>query len=125
MRTVPPMIPEKAMPLPDLNGMHPLAIVAFGISLAIIFVATRSGYLNGKASSPAASASTAQVAAVIVDPTALNRASSSVDSLTSTLVRLIEVAEDMQRSQAHMATELDRIREEMRIQREIFRRSNS
>ena len=70
---------EKLLELP------PLAIVTFGAVLALIFGVRYLGLWQGQNSSPAASAGTAQVAAVIVDPTALNQAAGSVDGLTVAL----------------------------------------
>jgi len=108
--------------VPDLNGLHPLAVVAFGATLAIIFAVRYIGIAMGMRAAPAADASKAQVAAVIVDPTALNRLSDEVGRLGDGVVALIEVGERLVKTQSHMAIELDRIREELRIQREISRR---
>ncbi|WP_421594343.1 hypothetical protein [Shinella sp. M27] len=107
---------------PDLNGLHPLAIVAFGAALAIIFVVRHLGISMGMWSLPPTDAAKAQVAAVIVDPTALNRLLDEVSNLVEAISVLIEVGKALERTQSHMAIEVDRIREELRIQREIARR---
>lgn len=104
-----------ALPLP--------AALSFGAVLAIIVAVARMGILEGRKSSPEHDAPAAQVAAVIVDPTALNAATSALNRHTNAIEKLIEIGEGMARSVDHMAIELDRIREELRIQREIARRN--
>lgn len=64
---------------------QPLALVVFAVVVALIFGVRYLGLWQGQNASPAASAATAQVAAVIVDPTALNHAAGSVDGLTVAL----------------------------------------
>ncbi|WEK05791.1 MAG: hypothetical protein P0Y65_05915 [Candidatus Devosia phytovorans] len=66
---------EKLLELP------PLAIITFGAVLAVIFGVRYLGLWQGQNSGPAASAGAAQVAAVIVDPTALNAAAGEVAGL--------------------------------------------
>src|SRR5690606_18777645 len=79
------MTPEKAMPFPDLSDLPVWAQVLIygilGMSLAVAFVVARFGLLQGQKAAPAG-ASQAQVAAVIVDPTALNKAADEVAGLT-------------------------------------------
>jgi hypothetical protein len=65
---------EKLLELP------PLAIITFGAVLALIFGVRYLGLWQGQNAS-AGSANTAQVAAVIVDPTALNAAAAAADGL--------------------------------------------
>ena len=104
-----------------ISELPPSAYVIFVISLAVIYAVQRFGLWQGeKGTSP--SNEKAQVAAVIVDPSALNRLSGEVGKLVSALGSMIEVGEELVRTETHMATELDRIREELRIQREISRR---
>jgi hypothetical protein len=107
--------------LPDLTGLHPLAILAFGATLAIIFAVRYIGIAMGMKAVPTSDSGKAQVAAVIVDPTALNRLSGEVSKLVEVFAALTEVGEALEKTQSHMAIELDRIREELRIQREIRR----
>ncbi|NHT77571.1 hypothetical protein G8E10_17800 [Rhizobiaceae bacterium CRRU44] len=80
------------------------------------------GLLSGERATPSSSSSTAQVAAVIVDPTALNKATAALEALNFTLVSMNSVAKDSVRTNAGLAEEMDRIREELRIHREISRR---
>lgn len=120
----------------QLANLPPLALVVFGITTAVIFAVHKLGVSFG-ASSPAASpAVAAQVAAVIVDPTALNKATAALEAHTTSqqahtralenqsamIGKLIKGGEEMTQAIDHMATEYDRLREEMRIHREIGRR---
>lgn len=75
------MTPEKVVQLPDLSQLPPWAVIAFGISLAVIFGLAWLGERRGKNASPANAQSSAQVAAVIVDPTALTAAAGEVAGL--------------------------------------------
>jgi hypothetical protein len=105
-----------ALPLP--------AAIAFSAVSAIVIWVARLGILEGRKIDPAKGVPAAQVAAVIVDPTALNRMTDQVAALTATLDQILDAAKEKIRVDNLMATELDRIREEMRIQREIERRRN-
>lgn len=60
---------------------QPLALVAFGVVLAVIFAVRYLGLWQGQQSGPKPGVSSAQVAAVIVDPTALNAAAAEVAGL--------------------------------------------
>jgi hypothetical protein len=69
------------------------------------------------------------VAAVIVDPTALNMLTAATEALNMTNMEANmiakeanQIARDKNRLDGQMATELDSLREELRIQREIGRR---
>lgn len=103
-----------------LADLPPAALITFGVTLAVIFAVQRFGLWQGQKATP--STENAQVAAVIVDPSALNRLSTEVGNLVSAVNSLIEIGEEMAKAESHMATELGRIREELRIQREISRR---
>lgn len=105
-----------------LTDLPPLALVVFGATLAVIFGIRYLGLWQGEKASPAASPAAAQVAAVIVDPTALNAATAALVKHTAAVENLMEVCEVAAKHLGLMATELDRIREELRIQREISRR---
>ncbi|ODT50248.1 hypothetical protein [Devosia sp. 63-57] len=109
------------MALPDLSQLPPLAVIAFGISLAIIIGLAWLGERRGKAAGPASSQSSAQVAAVIVDPTALQLATKAVDELTGELRELRRTGEEIAEGHAALAKGIDRIREEMRLDRELRR----
>lgn len=105
-----------------IAALPPMAAVAFASVSALVFWVARLGILEGRKVSPAHDAPVAQVAAVIVDPTALNNATTALNRHTGAIERLTEVGEGMARAIDHMGTELERIREELRIQREVSRR---
>lgn len=105
----------------ELAKLPPLAIVTFGAVLAVIFGVRYLGLFQGRQVTPPAT-KTAEVAAVIVDPAALNRASAAVEAHTEAVVEMTEVGRQLGRMLERMHIELDRIREELRIQREIARR---
>lgn len=106
-----------------LADLPPLALVIFGATLAVIFAVRYLGLWSGRNAAPEKSSTAAQVAAVIVDPSALNHATAALNKHTEVLEEMIEVERGMARSVDHVAIELDRIREELRIQREISRRN--
>jgi hypothetical protein len=105
-------------------SLSPPAAIAFAAVSAVLIWITRLGILEGRRNDPGKDVPAAQVAAVIVDPTALNRLSDQAAALNATLKDLCEIAKEKARVDTLMATELDRIREEMRIQRELERRRN-
>lgn len=72
------------MDFPDLGHLPPWAAVLFVVCVAFVFVATRTGWLDGLRKPPV---SQATVAAVIVDPAALNAATAAVDRLTAQQAR--------------------------------------
>lgn len=106
----------------QLANLPPLALVVFGGTLAVIFAVRYMGLLSGEKAPPEKASAAAQVAAVIVDPTALNRLTAAGEALNMTLMESNQIAKEKNRVDTLMATELDRIREELRIQREIGRR---
>ncbi|RVT75667.1 hypothetical protein EM858_14570 [Agrobacterium sp. CNPSo 2736] len=106
-----------------LTELPPLALVVFGATLAVIFAVRHFGISAGTNASPQKSQSSAQVAAVIVDPTALNNATKALEAHTAAVLEMIETMKDSGRHWSHMAIEMDRIREELRIQRELARRT--
>jgi|GEM_PF-1686773 len=97
------------------------AMVTFGAVLAVIFGVRYLGLWQGRQASPSATTNTAQVAAVIVDPTALNRATDAVNAHTDATKRLTDAVIEISRHVDTLGNEVDRIREELRIQREIRR----
>lgn len=105
-----------------LAELPPLALVVFGSTLAVIFAVRYFGLSSGANVRPEKSPAAAQVAAVIVDPTALNNATRALEAHTEAVVDLIDTMKESGRSLSHMAIEMDRIREELRIQREVARR---
>lgn len=106
-----------------LAELPPLALVVFGATLAIIFAVRHLGILAGAKATPEKSQAAAQVAAVIVDPTALNNATKALEAHTDAITDMTEVMKEASRHWGHMATEMDRIREELRIHRELARRT--
>ena len=107
----------------QLGNLPMPALVTFGAVLAVIFGVRYFGLWQGQQHAPASSAASAQVAAVIVDPTALNKATAALEAHTAAMNRMIFVGEEMTRQNDHLADELGRVREELRIQREIRRQS--
>ena len=105
----------------QLANLPAPALITFGAVLAVIFAVRYLGLWQGRQSSPATSSTGAQVAAVIVDPTALNRATAALEAHTAATLKLVEAQSKKAGAEEHMAMELDRIREELRIQREIRR----
>lgn len=103
-----------------ISELPPSAYVIFVISLAVIYAVQRFGLWQGQNTEPASDK--ALVASVIVDPSALNHLSDEVKALRMAILDVVEVGKEMAKTESHMAIELDRIREEMRIQREISRR---
>ena len=113
---------ERAVQLPDLSQLPPWAVIAFGISLAIIVGLAWVGERCGKNGNPANLSNTARVAAVIVDPTALNAAAGEVSGLALAVHELVVVLKEAALQSKRTAEELDAIREELRIHREVNRR---
>lgn len=65
-----------------IADLPPTALVTFGAVLALIFGVRYLGLFQGRNAAPENSANTAQVAAVIVDPSALNRATAALEAQT-------------------------------------------
>ncbi|QIB36895.1 hypothetical protein G3A56_01860 [Rhizobium oryzihabitans] len=105
-----------------LADLPPLALVVFAITLAVIFAVRHFGLSSGENVSPQKRHAAAQVAAVIVDPTALNNATKALEAHTEAVIDLNDTMKASGKSLAHVAAEMDRIREELRIHREIARR---
>lgn len=102
-----------------LTDLPPLALVVFGATLALIFGIRYLGLWQGERSGPHASPGAAQVAAVIVDPAALNAATAALEKHTAVMEEIREVADGASKHIGHMTTELDRLREEIRLNREL------
>lgn len=105
-----------------LADLPPLALVVFGATLAVIFAVRYFGLSSGSNARIDKSPAAAQVAAVIVDPTALNNATKALEAHTEAVVDMNETMKETGRHWSHMAIEMDRIREELRIHRELARR---
>jgi hypothetical protein len=102
-----------------LADLPPAALITLGITLAVIIGVRYIGLLSGEKTGPE---NKAPVAAVIVDSTALNRLTDQAARLNENFDEFNERAREKIRVDGLLATELDRIREELRIQREIARR---
>lgn len=106
----------------DLDKLPLPLLIAMGLGLAVILAVRYFGLMSGERASPEKASSYAQVASVIVDPSALNRLTEQAGKLTAVLEDMVEQAKEKIRVDNILAIELDRIREELRIQREISRR---
>lgn len=106
----------------QLANLPPAALIPFGIVLAIIFAVRFLGLWQGQHAPLAKSQAGTTVAAVIVDPTALNRLSDEAAKLTEAIRRLSEVGEDAEKAYLGAARSIDGLREELYIQRELGRR---
>lgn len=108
------------MQFQDISDLPPLAIIAFGISLGILYFVTKGGFSSGQRSSPTAEASTAQVAAVIVDPTALNRATAALEAQT---MENINGRKTFERGLESLCRSVERLCDEVDdLKKEIIRR---
>lgn len=105
----------------NIAELPPLAVITFGAVVGLIFGVRYLGLLQGKKVDPAI-AGGAQVAAVIVDPTALTAATAELSGLSVAVHELIAAIREASANQKRTAEELGDIREEMRIHREINRR---
>lgn len=93
-----------------LFELPPLAIIALGVTLGIMWGARQFGLTSGANSSPQKSPASAEVAAVIVDPTALNNATAAVKDLTAEL----KAEREQQDNHVHMlCRRLEGLAEEM------------
>lgn len=106
----------------QLANLPPLALVVFGTVLAVIFAVQRFGFLSGVNGHPGKNASSATIAAVVVDSTELRRASIALESHTLATNRLVSAIEGAAKSVDELAQEADRVREELHITRELARR---
>lgn len=107
----------------QLANLPPLALIAFGITIAVIFAARHFGLSSGANTSVDKSASGAQVAAVIVDSTELRKATVALESHTLATNRLVSAIEVAAKSVDELAHEADKVREELHISREIARQA--
>ncbi len=117
MLTVLRMTPERIMQFQDISDLPPLAIIAFGISLGILYFVTKGGFSSGQRSAPASDPSKAQVAAVIVDPSALNRVTAGLEAqtfeMTNSRKSLERAVEVLCRFVDRLCEEVDDLKKEM------------
>jgi hypothetical protein len=115
---VPNIVLAQAVELPDFSGLPLYAqgilytVLALGLALSVII--PRFGFLHGRESGKTGPAG-ATVAAVVVDPTALN-------AHTAALNRVAEVAE---KGLGELSNEIDKLREELHITREVNKARNN
>lgn len=99
--------------LPNLDFLPPWAqvivYVTLAISIGIVIVVTRLGFLWGKKTSPEKSDSTATVAAVIVDSGPLNNATDAINGLMVTLQQMVAVARGKVKSETALARTLENL----------------
>lgn len=105
----------------QIANLPPTAMIAFGAVLAVIFGVRYLGLWQGGRAAPSTSQASAQVAAVVVDSTALNKATAAIEAHTEALLKNVDILREVSRDLDHLGTEADRIREELRIQRELRR----
>ena len=108
------------MQFQDISDLPPLAIIAFGISLGILYFVTKGGFSNGQKSGPASDTNKAQVAAVIVDPSALNRATAALEAQT---MESINSRKSFERGIEALCRAVERLCEEVDdLKKEMIRR---
>lgn len=104
------------------TDLPPVALIALGVTLAIIFAINRFGFMQGKTAAPSAGAGAAQVAAVIVDPTALNHASAAVEGLTVALTESNLIARQHHTATDRLAEQVEKLGEGVdRLRDEVIR----
>lgn len=101
----------------EVANLPPTALITFGAVLAVIFAVRYLGLFQGQSTSPEKSAAAAQVAAVIVDPTALNNATAALQADTAERINARKSfergVEAVCRSIDKHGEKLDDLREEM------------
>lgn len=105
-----------------ISKLPPGALVVFAISLAVLFFTQRMGFWQGVKTPADKSETTAPVAAVIVDSTALNQATASIEALNMTLIEQNMITRKFIETEKELRDEIDRLREEIRVTREVGRR---
>ncbi|WFS02753.1 hypothetical protein [Rhizobium tumorigenes] len=110
------------MALPDISSLPPWLALVFVVCAAITYVVIKTGYMQGGREAEGGGRSQAQVAAVIVDPTALNNLSSQVALVAAALDKIIRTGEGVSESEEKIAEELSRLREELRVSVVLMRR---
>lgn len=92
--------------IPDFSALPPwgqvVAYAVFAISVAVVLLAARFGIRLGKLG-PAQRDSSATVAAVVVDPPALNAMTEAAVKVDVSLIRLTEVIHELARANSQLA----------------------
>lgn len=103
-----------------LAELPPLALVVFGATLAVIFAVRYFGLSSGANVRPEKSPAAAQVAAVIVDPTALNNATKALEAHT---VEAINMRKSFERGTEKVCDAIDRLSDQVDdLQKEMIRK---
>ncbi|MCV9960370.1 hypothetical protein OIU34_00525 [Pararhizobium sp. BT-229] len=97
-----------------LADLPPTALVTFGAVLALIFGIRYLGLFQGQTASRDKDAAAAQVAAVIVDPTALNRATAALEAQTLEALNHRKMMERSTEEVVEVLQELTRAVEKLR-----------
>ncbi|QWW74503.1 hypothetical protein [Agrobacterium pusense] len=106
----------------QLANLPTPALITFGATLAIIFGVRYLGLWQGAKAAPAASQAAAQVAAVIVDPTALNNATRALEAHT---VEAINMRKSFERGTEKICDAIDRLSDQVdELQKEMIRRGS-
>jgi len=106
----------------QLANLPTPALITFGATLAIIFGVRYLGLWQGAKAAPAASHAAAQVAAVIVDPTALNNATKALEAHT---VEAVNMRKSFERGAEKICDALDRLSDQVdELQKEMIRRGS-
>ncbi len=106
----------------QLANLPTPALITFGATLAIIFGVRYLGLWQGAKAAPAASQAAAQVAAVIVDPTALNNATRALEAHT---IEAINMRKSFERGAEKVCDALDRLSDQVdELQKEMIRRGS-
>ncbi len=105
-----------------LADLPPTALITFGAVLAVIFAVRFLGLFQGQNASPEKSAAAAQVAAVIVDPSALNRASAALEAQT---IEAMHFRKSLERAAEKVCQSLDRLCVEVDdLKKELIRKGH-
>lgn len=105
-----------------VDGLPPWLAIVLIVVVGVVGAIIKFGYSQGGREADGGGRSSATVAAVIVDPAALNNLSAQVGLLALALDRIIRTGENVSESEEKLAEELSRMREEIRITREVNRR---
>jgi hypothetical protein len=86
------------MPFPDLSplpdGVEALAYGVLAVSLAVIWVLSRLGFLKGKSTPPAERQDAREIAAMVVDSGAIKSLSSAIEATNITLAESNKIARE-------------------------------
>jgi hypothetical protein len=81
-----------------IKSLPPMAVFGVGLAIGIGWLVRSLGLAQGQAAAPTGTSSAAQVAAVIVDPSALNRASAAGEGVAAAIKDWTKASAD----QTHM-----------------------